>query len=163
MKLLLFRVNTQRKNTCARKKINIERLLFFLFIISFTVMLLVQAMLLDPSIRASIVVEDELEGTPLGEEELLYNEGFIILQLVGNTSGENIKVLINGEEFGSFIEDKIMLSVIDGDVIEIDGSNIQEEIDVVIESLSENVSEEFLGKRVTVSSNVKKLGKVRVE
>ncbi|HHW49722.1 MAG TPA: hypothetical protein GXX14_14050 [Clostridiaceae bacterium] len=163
MKLLVFRVNVHRKNAYDRKKINIEKLLFFLFIMSFSAMLLVQAMLLDPTLRAALVVEEEFEGTPLGKEEFLYNEGFVVLRLEGGIPGGNIKVLLNGEVFGSFEGDKLVVPVIDGDVIEIDGSDILGEFDVVIESLSENVSGEFLGKRVTVSSDVKKLARVRVK
>jgi len=162
MKILLFRVNAHRKNAYARKKINVERLLFFLFIISFAALVLVQAMLLNPTLRASLTFEEELEGTPLGVEEFLYNEGFIVLQLEGSIPGENIMILKNGEVYGNFKGDRLKVPVIDGDVIEIDGSGVQGEFDVVIESLSENISDEFLGKRVTVSSNVKKLARIQV-
>jgi len=162
MKLLMFRVNAHKKNAYARRKINFERLLFFLFIISFAAMILVQAMLLNPSLRASLTFEEELEGTPLGVEEFLYNEGFIVLQIEGSVPGEDIKVLVNGEEYGSFKGGKLKVTVIDGDVIEIDGSSVQGEFDVVIESLSENISDELLGTRVTVFSNVKKLARIRV-
>jgi len=162
MKLLVLRVNVQRKNAYAKKKINIEKLLLYLFIISFSAMLLVQAMLLNPTLRAALIIEEEFEGTPLGEEESLYNEGYIVLKLEGDTSGHNVKVLLNGEEFGCFEGDKLVVPVIDGDVIEIDGTSAFGEFDVVIESLSGNISDEFLGKRVSVSSDVKKLARIRV-
>mgnify|MGYP001270298561 CR=1 FL=1 len=126
-------------------------------------MLLVQAILLDPTLRATIIFKEGLERTPLVEEEFLYNEGFIVLKLEGNTSGYSVKVLLNGEEFSAFEGDKLVVPVIDGDVIEIDGNNAQGEFDVVIESLSENVGDELLEKRVTVSSEVKKLARVRAE
>lgn len=144
------------------KKINIERTIFLLFFISFAALLLVQAVMLHPSVRASLIVQEVLEGTPLGSEEALYNEGTVVLKLKGSSPNKDIKVLINGKEAAEFTESKLQLQIIDGDVIEIDGSAFRREIDVTIHSCSDNISPEYLGKTVTVFSNIKKLARVRI-
>lgn len=166
MKLLVFRVNTKQNNRKQLNKINMEKVLITIFFISFSALVIVQGILLDPSVRASLIVEEVLGGTPLGTEETLYNEGIIVLGVNGklpdDSSGESILVLINGESAARFTEKKMKLQVIDGDVIEIDGSNYSQRVEVVIQSCSDNISSEYLGKAASVFSNVKKLAKIRI-
>lgn len=166
MKLLIYRVNTKENKRTINKKPNIEKILISLFIFSFSALILVQAILLDPSVRANLIIEEVLGGTPLGAEETLYNQGIIVLEVMGSlpdtNNGMSLKVLINGEPAASFKEESLQLQIIDGDVIEIDGSDYKQELGVVIRSGSENINSEYLGKSVTVFSNVKKLAKIRI-
>ena len=100
---------------------------------------------------------------PLGEEEFLYKEGSLALELVNCESDNNLKVLVNGEEAAVFYSNQLNLAVKDGDVVEVDGSSASEECEVRIISGSENIATECTGCSVTVNSDIKKLIKVKMK
>lgn len=163
MKLLLYRINTKTKSSKRKLRINFERVLFISFIVTFVIMVFVQAALTSPSIRASLSISDELEGTPLAMEEYLYSKGEIVLQLINSKKNESLKILVNGEEVGSFLQKNVKIKVKNGDVIEIDGSSVNEDMEIAIISKSDNIITECIGKRILVNSNIKKIVKVKIE
>ena len=163
MKLLMYKVNTNKKNERAQIKLGMERVLFFAFIVTFTLMIIIQAALMNPSVRTFLSVSNEFEGTPLGVEEYLYDEGELSLELLGDESNSEIKILINGEETADFSDNNIRLTVRDGDVIEIDGSNVNDSVEVMVVSGSNNISAECINTWVKVKSNVRRLVKVKIE
>lgn len=162
MKVLVYRVNTKRKE---KKKLNIhmEKILFFSFLISFTLLVIVQTALMSPSVRTFIITNNSYEGTVLGQEEFLYQKGDITLGLQNELSNENLKVLVNGEQIGSFVNKTLDFTVKDGDVIELDGNGLIEEASVTVFSKSENIISVDLNKTIKISSGVKPLTIIHIQ
>ena len=159
---LLYKVSSNTRSWREKLKFNIEKILFFCFIITFVLMIFVQAAITNPSIRASLSINDELEGTPLAMEEFLYNRGNIVLKLANLDKDENAKILVNGEETSSFIKNTVDVKVKNGDVIEIDASRTGNKIEVIALSKSGNIVTDCVNKRVKVDSNIKKMIKVKI-
>lgn len=163
VKLILYRVDARRKRAKAKMKINAERFLFLSFIIIFAIMIVVQAALMNPVVRTSLSLNDELEGKPLGIEEYIYNEGTVNIYLLNMTKNPQVKILVNGEEVGAFDENSKVISVKDGDVVEIDASAVFADIEVAIRQNSGNISAECVDKGIIVNSDIKKLTRIRID
>ena len=163
MKFIVFRTNNKSKYGSRGYRLNFERLLFILFVISFTLLVLIQAAMTNPSVRTFLSTENEFEGTPLGVEEFFYNEGTIALRLLSSDSDSGLKVLVNGDEAAVFNESVINLDVKDGDVVEIDGSSTDMAADVQIISKSDNILTDCVGSKVSVRSNIRKITDIKVK
>ncbi|MCX7709609.1 MAG: hypothetical protein N2484_07130 [Clostridia bacterium] len=162
MKNLLSKDKTKRiKSRIVH--LSFERVLFLLFIATFTLLVIVQAAMTNPTVRTFLTADNEMAGTPLGVEEFLYEEGSISLKLVSEESDPDLRVLINGDEVAAFNENIVNISVKDGDVVEIDGSSSFKEAKVEIVSKSENIATDCIGKMVNIRSNIKKVTDIRVE
>jgi hypothetical protein len=142
VKLLIFRAGTTGKRIRKGKEPSIERFLTTAFLTAFVIMILAQAALMSPVVRAFLSVDNELEGRPLGLEEYLYSEGFIVLEIIGSDSKGDVKVLVNGIETERFSESRLMITVREGDIIEIDGTDAKQDVEVRIAEKSENVSQQ---------------------
>jgi|LSQX01.2.fsa_nt_gb hypothetical protein len=165
MKVLVFRIgkgNRKYKGIRKSSSIGFERLLFFLSICAFFVLLMVQAAMFNPSLRTFIVRDNALEGKPLEIEEYLYSEGRISIALCSGEPDENLKVLVNGTEVAAFINNVIELKVKNMDVIEIDGS-VVEDAEVEVISASNNITGDGVGKRIQINSEMKKLMTIIIE
>jgi hypothetical protein len=163
MKLFLYNVRKEKRSYGKGINVSFERILFFLFLITFSIMLLAQVIMIDPSARAFMIVGSEMEGLPLGEEEYLYTEGTIALILTSSDFQPDLKVLVNGIEAASFATQKVNIPVKDGDVVEIDGSALEDEQAVEVISQSKNITQKYIGKMVRTKSNVLKILKVKME
>jgi hypothetical protein len=122
----------------------------------------VQAALLNPAVRSLITLQESIEGAPLGAEEYLYNSGTIEMELLDEDSIPALKILINGEEKACFDTKNIQLDVIDGDVIEIDGSAVSDNVKIAISSVSTNINKEYVGKIFQIDGNVQNIVKVKI-
>lgn len=164
MRFLIYKVkgkgNEKRRSTFG---VNIERVLFLSFIAVFVLLIAVQAALLNPSVRTFLTSDSEYEGAPLALEEYLFEEGELGLSLVNAESSPKLKVLVNGDEVANFSIKKIDIKVRNGDVVEIDGSQLKNPAEVEIFSKSDNVITDCLNKKIKVRSNITNLIKVNVE
>jgi hypothetical protein len=162
MRVLLFNFRAKPKNKRFRKPPSFERILFMSFLAVFVILLGVQAALLNPAIRSSITLQDGIQGVPLGAEEYLYNEGTMEIQLLNEESRPALKILVNGEERASFDSKSVEISVIDGDVVEVDGSEILDGIEIAVSSVSTNMQSDCIGKKFLIEGNVQKIVKVKI-
>jgi len=163
MKILIFRTRSKGKKEGKGIHISVEKILFLAFIAVFSVMLIVQAAMVRPDVRAFLNIDQGLEGTALGAEEYLYKEGDLGLELLDSEGNPDLRVMVNGDEVAAFTNKNLTLKVKDGDVVEIDGSSVQDGAEVEIASKSDNINSECVGKKVKVQSNVVKLIKIEVE
>lgn len=163
MKLLFYRVANKKTNRRRGADAAVERILFFLFIIAFTVMVIAQTAMVNPSVRTFLTSDSQIEGLPLGEEEFLYNEGALMLELIGSDYNSDLKVLINGDQVASFNTKRMNIAVKEGDVVEIDGSDIYREQNVMIIWKSDNIENQCIGNNINVNSDVTKLIKVKMK
>jgi len=163
LKVLIYRVNSKKRIPRQNKRPNIERLLLVSVMVTFIMLVVVQGALLDPAIRTFLSVDEQFEGAPLSDEEFLYSEGILNLQVADLEEHHNVKVLVNGDEVARFDKAMLQITVKNGDVIEIDGTDANETVEVVVASGSENISQECLNARVKVTSDVKKLVRVKLD
>ena len=163
MKVLVYKVNKSKKNQKKDVKISFERVLFLSFIILFTVLIITQTALMSPNIRTFIPFNSELNGTSLGTEEFLFKKGEICLELQNIDSDYKLKVLINGEVKGTFLNKTLPLNVKDGDVIELDGSELYNIDEVKIISISDNITSDIFNKKFKIGSGIKKITTIQIK
>ena len=161
MKVLYFNYRDKKSKTVERKPLNMERLLFNAFLAVFIILLGVQAVLLNPTFRSVLTVDEGLEGSPLGPEEYLYNTGSMELRLDKAEGNGPVKVLVNGEERAVFESSSVIISVNEGDVVELDTTEAEGSVKVTISAVSDNISKECLGKTFQAEGSVLKLVTVR--
>lgn len=165
MKVVVFSAGKKQKRSKA-KSVNpgarFERVLFFLFVFLFVSLIVVQAAMMNPSIRTFFTGDTGLEGSPLQYEEYLYSQGEISVVLCNEDLNEDLKLLVNGDEVAAFSQKLINIKVKHGDVISIDGS-LAGESEVEIVSASTNIISNDIGKRIKVNSNVKQLTRIIIE
>lgn len=162
MRFLVMRAGLKGKNKARINRVSVERFLFLAFIVTFIILIAAQAALMNPSIRTFLTSDNEFEGTPLGVEEFLYNEGEIGLELLNAEKDPDLKVLVNGDVVDVFDTKDLSISVKEGDVVEIDGTGVSSDAEVSVVSKSNNISSECIGKSVKVQSNVKKIVKIKM-
>jgi len=162
MKMVYYKVKKQSKKREKKPDSSFERLLYISFVITFVVLVIVQAALTNPSVRTYLTLNADFEGTPLQTEEYLYNKGELGLALLRGDVDGSVKVLVNGQEAAAFNGKELTIEVKEGDVIEIDCSMSMNTAEVEVVSYSGNISPECVGKRVEVKSGIKKLVKVQV-
>ncbi len=143
--------------------INIERVLLTFFILSFILLIISQMALTNPSMRAELFMNEEIEGTPLKSEEFLYKHGELTLKSLGKGNKQDAKILVNGDEKAVFLDDEITIKVRNGDIIEIDGSELSDYIDIIVVSKSDNIKTDCLGQKFRIKSQVKKIIQVKIE
>jgi hypothetical protein len=141
-------------------KVSFEKILFSLFILSFLLLVTAQITLSSPNLRSLVAVDSRYEGTPLKTEEFLYNQGEVIIELVKPKTDSSIKILLNGEVVSDFYDLQVTLDVLDGDVIEIDASNVKNEVEVRIADVSNNINRKYIGKSVSVKASIKILSQI---
>ncbi len=168
MKIVVFRARKEKKKVSqksAMRFINygIEKILFFAFVCIFIAIIFVQGTLLNPSIRNYLVKDEGADGRPLASEEYLYREGEISIALLESENNEDLRLLVNGDEVAVFNQNRITLSVKDGDVIEVDASSTEYETELEIISASENLSGVEVGKKIKVNSNIEEITRISIE
>jgi len=162
MKLVMFNVKKRKEFENKRPKFNIEKLLFLGFIMVFLVLILVQAALTSPTLRTFLVTDDKYEGTPLGVEETIYEEGKIELDLTSGNCSPDIKILVNGEEIADFTKSHIGLTVKNGDIVEIDDSIAKVNIEVAISSISTNINQNGLNRVTSISKGINRIAIIKL-
>lgn len=150
------------KSLIARKHGDPERIINISFFVVFFLLVITQAAIFIPSIKSAVIDKDSIMGVPIGKEEYLYKKGSLELTLVDFESYPALKVLVNGEERAAFNGKSVSLAVLDGDVVELDGSGTNANTAISVSSASENMDGKFLGKTYIVGREVLKIFKVRL-
>lgn len=160
MKIKTFRFCNSTENK--DKNTIFENILFSTCIICFCVLILVQILLVIPSVRSSLNLSDKSVGSPLSSDEYLYNQGQMTLQMIGIEPDPLLCILVNGEPAAMFEKMEMSINVKDGDVVEIDGSQSQIGHIVKVEGITSNINSDCLNAVVTVEKDMRKLLKVRI-
>lgn len=141
---------------------NFENILFKTSLILFFVLISVQIILVIPSVREKLNLTDKSIGLPLSNDEYLYNQGQVMIRLVGEEPDPTVKILVNGDEVAIFENIKMSINVKNGDVIEIDGSESVTGHIIRVESLSSNINSSYINAIAKVENNIQRLMKVQV-
>jgi len=162
MKVVMYRVKGRNDKKGLISSIYLEKILFLSFVVVFLILVFAQVLLISPSVGTFAGQKNTPEGRMLGDEEYLYRQGKITIELLNKKADENIKVLLNGDEVSTFESNSVSLDVKNGDVIEIDGSTVQEPVEVAIIRKSDNISQECISSGITVDSEIKLLAHIRL-
>ncbi len=141
---------------------NFENILFKTSLILFFVLISVQIILVIPSVREKLNLTDKSIGSPLSNDEYLYNQGQVMIRLVSEEPDPTVKILVNGDEVAIFENIKMSINVKNGDVIEIDGSESVTGHIIRVESLSSNINSSYINAIAKVENNIQRLMKVQV-
>lgn len=163
MKVALFSQRIANKIDQAEKKTRAERFEWFMFksfLTVFIILIAAQAALINPSVRSSVSDNYYIEGEPLREEVYLFIPGKMELKLSNIDNCPDLKVLVNGEERGSFESNTVLLKLKDGDVVELDASRVLVLAKVQISAVSENISG-ILGKTISVTDGINPVARVK--
>lgn len=156
MKIIYFgRKKEKRESTDV-----IERMLFTVFIGLLTITVFSQISYFRPNALKLPVAEDAFVGAPLGAEEYLYISGTVELRLMNADSNPDLIVLVNGDKAAQFDSKDVKLEVSEGDIIEIDGSNVNE-AEVAVCAVSDKLQKDILGQVFTLKNNVQKVMTVK--
>lgn len=161
MKINVFKFDKDKENY-KRKSTIFENVLFGTCILCFIVLILVQIILVVPSARENLKLSDNSIGVPLGSDEYLYNQGQLTLKMIGSDPDPTIQILVNGDAVAIFENLEMNISVRDGDVIEIDGSQSLLGHIIRVESVSANISSKCSTAVAKVESNIQTLVKVQI-
>lgn len=139
-----------------------EDILFGICIVSFILLISIQTILLVPSVRNAFNLTDKSMGVALGKDNYLYKQGQITLKMIGSEPDPTVKILVNGDAVAMFENLMMNVSVNDGDVIEIDGSNSLTGHIIMVDSVSENIDSKCAASTARIQSNIQKLLTVQI-
>lgn len=94
-----------------------------------------------------------IEGVPLEHQAYIFDPCTLELSLINKDSSRNLSVLVNGTETAVFNKRNIILSLKEGDVVELDASGLVEAVTVQAVYTSENIKS-LLGKEVNVFDGI---------
>ncbi len=161
MKILFFKVGKRKKGDFELNDKKIEKYLLISFAAAFSILILAQTIHMLASKGNYFLVNQNMESTPLGVEEYLYEEGELVLSLVDELSCSNLNILLNGACVSAFTNQSVKLRVKSGDVIELDAGAVDKNIQVRIIDISDNLSRDLLNKSIVLNSEIGILAKVR--
>jgi hypothetical protein len=125
-----------------------ERLLIRGAIFLLVILFLSQALLTVPGIRRTLNMVDRLEGEPYtpadtGAPAISRSAGdvkhYLELTLLGEAKGI-VEVFVNGTAVKSFSENaSVVITVREGDLVEIDGDIPDEDLGIVVSAVSESI------------------------
>ncbi len=162
MKEGLFRERLVKKAVKEKLKNIFEKFDYFLinaFIAAFIFLIITQIVNLRFHAMQSDTDNSFYEGEPLMEEVYLYTPCKMELKLINIDSCPELKVLVNGDEYARFNNKTVLLDLKDGDIVELDASEILVIADVQISGVSEN-KKEHLGKNFVVSDGITLIAKM---
>ena len=156
--------NNEKDSNCiiVKKHMDLERIIHAAFLVVLLALIMIQAVIFFPSIKSAVIEKDTMIGVPIGKEEFLFKEGSMVLTLLDFENYPSLKVLVNGEEKASFLEKAVNINVLDGDVVELDGSETNANSGITVSSISPNMDKKYLGKTFIVGREVLKIFKVRL-
>lgn len=131
---------------------SIELILKRSCIITLAVLVISQAVLSMPSVRSAFFNEGT-DGEPLGSEAYVFVPCRLEMSLTNMDGCPELKILVNGEVVDSFQGKTVLLDLKDGDVVELDASEVLVLPAVQISAASRNI-EYLLGKTVNAAGGI---------
>lgn len=136
-----------------------ERLLMYSAVLCLVLLFVSQIALTQPGLRRVLSLTDRLEGEPYLAVEpkqpavtrpgAVKDAQYVELTIVSGGEIGDVRVLVNSEAVAVFGSEKtVMIQVHDGDVVEIDGDQVQDVMEVEVSAVSAGVVSPQQGKKV---------------
>ncbi len=129
-----------------------EVLLMRACIITLAMLVISQAVLFEPSVRTAFFNEGA-DGEPLGSEAYFFVPCRMELSLSNMDECPELKILVNGVIVDSFQGKSVLLDLKEGDVVELDASEVLVMPTVQISAASRNI-EDLLGKKISAAKGI---------
>ncbi|EEG78248.1 hypothetical protein [Dethiobacter alkaliphilus] len=138
-----------------------ERLLIKSAAVLLFVLLVSQALLINPQVRSRLSLVERLEGVPYEQEVEQEQETsarppvqaetfYLELSVINEIDASLLSVYVNGEKAATFGNDgTAKVEVHDGDLVEVDGDHSIYDIEVVVSAISDGVVSPEEGQVVT--------------
>jgi hypothetical protein len=163
MKMVYYKYKNHKKDKGRMKTKGFEKIIYIAVVVTFVVLVIVQAAMANPSVRTYLTVDGDYDGTALETEKYMYNNGKIGLVLLQGETDGSVKVLVNGNPIAVFSGKELSIDVKEGDVVEIDTSECDNPAQVSVATNSGSISSKCIGKMVEAFHEVKKLVRVEAE
>lgn len=141
----------------------IEKRIVTLSIICFFLLIAIQVLMINPLARNILTQEEKVEGVFLQNSTETIDRGTLVLELVDCSSMNTLWVMVNGQRIGRFSGTQVILPVEDGELIEIDSTEINNSAKVRIVSYSKNISLLINNSPLEVQKNIAVLARVRIK
>jgi len=147
----------------------VDRFLVRGIAVSLACLFVAQALLLNPTLRQSLSIIDQLEGKPIEASRRVSPEpaprapaviGGMTVRLE-NGENRNAVLLVNGEEVSTFARGSVTTQIRAGDLVEIDGGMRQERLVFRITSVTAGISVPFEGQTIETKGTIEIVGRVR--
>lgn len=130
----------------------IETLLIRSCIAALLLLVVSQTVLTIPSVRTAFFNEGT-DGEPLGREVYSYKPCRLELSLVNMDECPELAILVNGEAAETFQGKSVLLDLKDGDVVELDATEVLVPPVIQISAVSRNI-EAILGKKIEATGGI---------
>lgn len=105
----------------------------------------------------------KLEGEAIIESYHYESKGVIRLKAENSIDVSKVKIYINGELIVEKGTSTIDLTVYNGDVVEIDGTGLDKELDIIVFETTENVIFPKAGMLYNIKGNIVAIGRVKLK
>lgn len=142
-----------------------EKFLKALSLVALSVLIFTQTYLFFNNNNENLIDVFEPEGVPLEKEMFAFEKGFIQLELLGDSNGQEIFISVNGEYVNNFEDTNICtLDVKENDFIELYNSSVTDNnINAKILSCSEYFNEKMLSDTISSDSGRAVVGRIVVD
>lgn len=141
---------------------NVERSITRLLLLLLVLMVIMQGIYQNQSLKAFFNPTQKLEGKSVENIKPSVIKGNIELTIQGSSYAGDIDIYVNGERVTSFYKDKVLLNVRNSDVIEISGVRSENTAMIQVTDSSENVVTPELGRTLTINGNLANLCRVKL-
>lgn len=118
---------------------NIEKMFLRFSVVCFSLLIIFQGLLFAKKDVIFFKSGMNFLNNDIGSTQPIFPVGSITLNIKGNGDYSSLFVLVNGHVYGNFKEGKINLLLRNKDVVEIDGSNLENPVCLKITEISENL------------------------
>ena len=127
-----------------------ERVLIHAAALLLVMVIVSQTMLTQPVVRRMFSLVDRLEGEPYTPALRMDDELYLELSIINNADGAGVTVRVNGQATAAFGSSKtVMVSVNEGDHVEIDGDVPAQVVEIKVSGVSEQLVSPQEGKVIT--------------
>lgn len=121
------------------ERLKIEKTLIISFLVCLSVLIIAQLLMVNSEIRTFLTQEERVEGVFMDNSGVLYDKGFLVMELINKESMNDVWIMVNGERVANFYKKQVSISVKDSDLVEIDARTTNSPAKVRVSSFSSNV------------------------
>ncbi|MGE5329747.1 MAG: hypothetical protein ACM3KR_09600 [Deltaproteobacteria bacterium] len=141
----------------------IEKRIIILSVICFSLLIVIQTLMMNPLARNLLTQEEKVEGVFLQKSTENIDKGTIVLELVDCNSMDKLWVMVNGQRVARFSGKKVTLTVSNNELIEIDSTGINASARVKIASFSKNIAFLINNSTLEVNKNIAVIARVKIK
>lgn len=144
------------------KKFNIDKVLLYLTIGVFSLVLVSQIGLKIPYFKGFFTDIEVFEGKAINEDGNVINSGFVTLTMTNGTPGNEYEIYVNGEKVDVFDTKDKKIELLSTSVVEI-LSLTKESADVEIGDMTDNLKLVPSNKKINLVPGINMIGRINLK